>query len=71
MSTIPPVHQLNDTPLPTSHFQRKYGVSRTSLWRWEQLGLRILHVAGKRFVRPSDWCAFIESQDARHRQEAQ
>lgn len=69
--TTPPVTQMNDTPLPVIHFQRKHGVSRTTLWRWEQFGLRILHVGGKRFIRPSDWSSFIEAQDARRQQEAQ
>ena len=54
----------NDIPLPVSLWQRTHGVSRTTMWRHEQQGLRILHVAGKRFIRPSDWVAFIEQQDA-------
>ena len=69
--TMPPIHPVTDTPLPVAHYQRKHGVSRTTLWRWEGLGLRILRVGGKRFIRPSDWTTFIESQDARQRQEAQ
>ena len=54
-----------DVPLPVSYYQKNHHVSRTSLWRWEAQGLRILHVGGKRFIRPSDWAAFIETQHAR------
>ncbi len=57
-----------DIPLPTTHYEKVHGVSRTSLWRWEKLGLRILHVGGKRFIRPSDWAAFIEKQHAKNRE---
>jgi len=51
-----------DVPLPVAFWQKTSGVSRTSLWRWEREGLRILHAGGKRFIRPSDWAAFIEQQ---------
>lgn len=55
-----------NVPLPVSYYQTTYGVSRTSLWRMEtQQGLRILHVGGKRFIRPSDWNAFLENQHAK------
>ena len=54
----------NDIPLPVAHWQRTHNVSRTTLWRHEKQGLRILHVGGKRFIRPSDWVAFIEQQHA-------
>jgi hypothetical protein len=53
-----------DIPLPLSYYQRTYGASRTTFWRWEKQGLRILHVGGKRFIRPSDWVGFIEQQHA-------
>lgn len=52
-------------PPPVSYYQTTYGVSRTTLWRYEQQGLKILHVGGKRFIRPSDWSAFLESQHAK------
>jgi len=61
---------LQDTPLPAEFYQRRQNVSRTTLWRWEGLGLRILHVGGKRFIRPSDWTNFIESQHVQTRSEA-
>ena len=52
-----------DVPLPISHYIKTHGTSRTTLWRMEtQQGLRILHVGGKRFIRPSDWAAFLEQQ---------
>ncbi len=59
-----------DIPLPVSLWQRTQGVSRTTLWRLEKQGLRILHVGGKRFIRPSDWNAFLENQHAKTREAA-
>lgn len=61
----------NDTPLPAEYYQRRQGVSRTTLWRWERNGLRILHVGGKRFIRPSDWTNFIESRHAQGQSDAE
>jgi hypothetical protein len=55
----------NEIPLPVSFYQQKDHISRTTIWRWEQLGLRILHVGGKRFIRPSDWAAFMEQQHSK------
>lgn len=60
-----------DIPLPVSLWQRTQGVSRTTLWRLEKQGLRILHVGGKRFIRPSDWVAFLEQQDAKAKENQQ
>jgi hypothetical protein len=54
-----------DVPLPIEHYMRTKNTSRTTLWRWENEGLRILHVGGKRFIRPSDWSAFLEQQHAK------
>lgn len=54
-----------DCPMPLDFFLRRYGISRTTAWRWEKMRLRILHVGGKRFIRPSDWAAFIEQQNSK------
>lgn len=54
-----------DVPLPVEHWMRTHNTSRTTIWRWEAQGLRILHVGGKRFIRPSDWNAFLEGQHAK------
>ena len=54
-----------DIPLPVSHYQKTHELSRTTLWRMEKQGLRILHVGGKRFIRPSEWAAFLEMQHAK------
>jgi hypothetical protein len=59
-----------DVPLPVSHYQKVHDASRTTLWRWEKMGLRILHVGGKRFIRPSDWNAFLESQHSKTKEVA-
>jgi hypothetical protein len=58
----------NDIPLPVTHWQRTHDISRTTMWRLERKGLRILHVGDKRFIRPSDWVAFIEQQDAKSKE---
>lgn len=55
----------NNIPLPLSYYQTTYGVSRTTIWRYEQQGLKILHVGGKRFIKPSDWNSFLETQHAK------
>jgi hypothetical protein len=57
-----------DVPLPVDYYIRTHDTSRTTLWRFEKQGLRILHVGGKRFIRPSDWTAFIEQQHAKRQQ---
>ena len=54
-----------DVPLPVEHYMQTQNTSRTTIWRWEKEGLRILHVGGKRFIRPSDWNSFLENQHAR------
>ena len=55
----------NDIPLPVAHWQRTQNISRTTMWRLEKRGLRILHVGGKRFIRPSDWAKFLEDEAAK------
>ena len=50
----------SDTPLPLDYYQRKYGLSRTGLWRARKAGLPAIHVGAKCFVRESDFVAFLE-----------
>ena len=50
----------NNTPLPLEYFERKYGLSRTTLWRYRRAGMPALGVGAKAFVRESDFVAFLE-----------
>jgi hypothetical protein len=58
MSTV--AFNPKDTPLPLAFFLRKYGLSRTTFWRYERKGLPVLKVGGKTFCRESDFVAFLE-----------
>jgi len=51
---------LNDTPLPQDFFERKYGSSRTTLWRYRKEGLPVIKVGAKIFIRESDFISFLE-----------
>jgi hypothetical protein len=53
----------NDTPLPLEFFERKYNVSRTTLWRYRKAGLECIAVGAKCFVRESDFVAFLEKMN--------
>lgn len=50
----------HDTPLPLDYFERKYGTSRTTLWRYRKAGLSAIGVGAKTFIRESDFVAFLE-----------
>ena len=50
----------HDSPLPLSYFERKYQLSRVTLWRYRRAGLPALGVGDKVFVRESDFVAFLE-----------
>ncbi len=50
----------NDPPMPLPYFERKYGTSRTTLWRYRKAGLSAISVGAKSFVRESDFVAFLE-----------
>lgn len=54
-----PVFDHRDTPLPLEYFERKYKLSRTSLWRWRRAGLPAVGVGAKTFIRESDFVAFL------------
>ncbi len=49
-----------DTPLPLDFFERKYGLSRTTLWRFRRAGLPAVGVGSKVFVKESDFVAFLD-----------
>ena len=54
----------SELPLPEKHF-REMGIgSRATFWRWEQAGLPVLHVGGRRFIRESELTAFMEKLSA-------
>ena len=60
----------HDTPLPHSYLLKKYGISRTTFWRWRvQRGLPWQIVGAKLFVRESDLVRFIAEQDAKAKEE--
>ena len=52
-----------DTPLPLDYYERKYNVSRTTLWRYRKAGLPAVGVGAKSFVRESDFVAFLEKMN--------
>lgn len=52
-----------DTPLPLDYFEHKYGISRTTLWRYRKAGLPAVGVGAKCFVRESDFVAFLEKMN--------
>jgi hypothetical protein len=54
-----------DCPLPLDYFERKYGLSRTTLWRYRRAGLPAVGVGAKCFVRESDFVTFLAKMDGR------
>jgi hypothetical protein len=52
-----------DTPLPISFFERKYQISRVTLWRYRKAGLPAVGVGAKKFIRESDFVAFLEKMN--------
>jgi hypothetical protein len=54
-----------DTPLPLDFFERKYGLSRTTLWRFRRAGLPAVGVGNKVFVKESDFAGFLERMNGK------
>lgn len=52
-----------DTPLPLSYFERKYQLSRVTLWRYRRAGLPAVGVGAKTFIRESEFVAFLEKMN--------
>jgi hypothetical protein len=48
-----------DTPLPTSYFEKKYQLSRVTLWRYRRAGLTSVVVGNKAFIRESEFVEFL------------
>jgi hypothetical protein len=55
----------HNTPLPLGFFEVKYGLSRTTLWRYRRAGLPAVGVGAKCFVRASDFVQFLERMNGR------
>lgn len=58
-------HTGAEVPLPCSYIQKKFGLSRTTLWRWRCAGLPVQQVGAKLFIKESDVVRFIAEQDAK------
>ncbi len=54
-----------ECPLPADFIMKKFGLSRTSLWRWRKAGLPCQSVGAKLFLKESDVARFIAEQDAK------
>ena len=54
-----------DTPLPLDFYERKYQVSRTTLWRYRKAGLPAIGVGSKCFIKESDFCCFLERMNGK------
>lgn len=60
--TSPEVSRV-EMPLPEEKFRQMGLGSRTTFFRWEREGLRVLRVGGRRFILPSDLRTFLEKKD--------
>ena len=54
-----------DVPLPLDYLERRYQVSRTTLWRYRKAGLPAITVGGKVFIKESDFVAFLQRMDGK------
>ena len=50
-----------DSPMPLDFFLNRYGISKTTAWRWRKRGLPTSQVGAKIFCRESDFVRWIES----------
>lgn len=55
-----------DCPMPLDFFLQRYGISRTTAWRWRKNGLPTLRVGSKIFCRESEFVHFMEAQTTNH-----
>ena len=53
-----------DCPMPMDFFIQRYGISRTTAWRWRKNGLITLQGGSKVFCRESEFVRFLEAQTA-------
>lgn len=49
--------------MPLDFFLRRYGISRTTVWRWRKNGLPTLQVGAKIFCFESDFILFLQKMD--------
>jgi len=49
-----------ELPVPEKQYREQGMGSRTTFFRWEQMGLPVLKVGGRRFIKPSALAAFLE-----------
>lgn len=57
-----------DCPMPLEFFLHRYGLSRTTVWRWRKNGLATLRVGAKIFCRESEFVRFLETQTTRRQE---
>lgn len=55
----------HDTPLPQEFFERKYGTSRVTLWRYRRAKLPAIVVGSKVFIKESDFVSFLERMNGK------
>ncbi len=53
----------HSTPLPQDYFERKYGTSRVTIWRYRRAGLPAIVVGSKVFIREKASCEFLEKMN--------
>ena len=52
----------NEHPLPLSHYIDLHIASRSTLWRWNKEGLKILKVGGRSYISPAEITRFMEAK---------
>ena len=52
-----------DTPLPLPYYEKKYSLSRTTLWRFRRAGLPAIGVGAKTFIKESDFVTWLEKMN--------
>jgi len=50
-------------PMPLGFYTNLNIASRTTIWRWEKEGLRIVREGGRTFLIPDDLVAFLTRND--------
>jgi hypothetical protein len=55
----------HNTPLPQDYFERKFGTSRVTIWRYRRGGLPAIVVGSKVFIREQDFCEFLERMNGK------
>tara|TARA_B100001146_G_C15981588_1_gene348602 strand:+ start:264 stop:440 length:177 start_codon:yes stop_codon:yes gene_type:complete len=50
-------------PMPLGFYTDLNIASRTTIWRWEKEGLRVVRKGGRTYLSPEDFRAFITRKD--------